>query len=109
MSEHLLEGPSFSLFGAGPQAAPAFYRTRVKRWLDLILVLTALPVVLPLVLVLAALVACEGASPFYGHARVGRCGRIFRCWTVCWPIISTRTVRPLPNGQQRASWRTIPA
>ncbi|MCC7320317.1 MAG: sugar transferase [Rubellimicrobium sp.] len=68
-----------------PAAAPhpagqGFYRHRGKRLLDLALVLAALPLVLPVVLVLAAAIWCEGGQPFFGHPRVGRGGQGFRCW-----------------------------
>ncbi|MEO8242355.1 MAG: sugar transferase [bacterium] len=53
------------------------YRRGVKRVLDVALVLIALPVVLPVVVIIALLVMCDGHSPFYWSARVGRNGRIF--------------------------------
>lgn len=60
--------------------APLSYRGGLKRVLDVALVLLALPVVLPLVLLLALLAASDGHAPFYSQIRVGRGGRSFRIW-----------------------------
>jgi exopolysaccharide production protein ExoY len=56
------------------------YRTHVKRALDVLLVLLGAPFVVPLVLVLAVLVALEGGKPFYCQDRVGKGGRLYRMW-----------------------------
>lgn len=56
------------------------YRRGVKRVLDLSLVLLALPIIMPTILVLAALIAAQGHSPFYRQDRLGRGGRIFTLW-----------------------------
>ena len=56
------------------------YRSLVKRPLDVILVVLASPVVLPLVVLLALIVLLDGRNPFYSQQRVGREGRIFRMW-----------------------------
>ncbi len=65
------------------QAAPkprGLYRRLFKRVFDVAAVLAAAPLVLPVVGVLAAVVACEGGRPFYSQSRVGRGGRAFRMW-----------------------------
>lgn len=54
-----------------------WYRNHAKRALDVLLVLVGGIVVLPLVAVLAALVALDGHAPFYRSDRVGRNGRTF--------------------------------
>jgi lipopolysaccharide/colanic/teichoic acid biosynthesis glycosyltransferase len=46
----------------------------------MVLVLLGAPFVLPLVLVLAVLVALDGGRPFYRQDRVGKNGRIYRMW-----------------------------
>ena len=56
------------------------YRNGAKRALDIALVLIALPVVLPLIAVLALLVWREGGNPFYFQKRVGLNGRQFWMW-----------------------------
>lgn len=55
-----------------------FYRTGGKIIFDWLLVLASLPVVIPLVGILAILGALDGAGPFYRQRRVGRNGKIFQ-------------------------------
>ncbi len=57
-----------------------FYRRVIKRVLDVTAILAAAPVVVPVVGVLALMVAREGGSPFYTQSRVGRGGKAFRMW-----------------------------
>lgn len=53
----------------------------LKRALDLVIVLAALPFLLPLLLGLVGMVKLSSPGPvLYGHKRVGRGGRSFRCW-----------------------------
>ncbi|MGB3314771.1 MAG: sugar transferase [Albidovulum sp.] len=54
------------------------YRNVFKRVIDILAVLITGIVVLPVVAVLALLVALDGSSPFYWNDRVGRGGRTFR-------------------------------
>lgn len=63
-----------------------------KRGLDLALCLIILPVVVLLVAALAAVVALDGASPFFAHTRVGRGGKSFGC-------LKLRSM--VPDAQQR--------
>lgn len=60
--------------------APSLYQRWLKRLFDVTAVLLALPLVLPVLGVLAVLIARHGGKPLYGHTRVGRDGRRFRCW-----------------------------
>lgn len=62
---------------AARPARRGLYRNGLKRVMDVTLVLLGGVVVLPVVLVLALLIARDGHSPFYWNARVGRGGRIF--------------------------------
>jgi lipopolysaccharide/colanic/teichoic acid biosynthesis glycosyltransferase len=57
-----------------------FYRKGVKRVIETLLVLLTSPVTLPLILLMALLVACEGGNPFFVQKRLGRNGRVFRIW-----------------------------
>ncbi|MFN4202376.1 MAG: sugar transferase [Tabrizicola sp.] len=56
------------------------YRRVFKRWLDVAFVILALPIVVPVVLTLAAVLKAGGSSPFYTQERVGLGGRTFRLW-----------------------------
>lgn len=56
------------------------YRGMVKRWLDVAFIVAALPIVLPVLLVLVAILKASGQSPFFVQDRVGRGGETFRLW-----------------------------
>lgn len=62
---------------SGTTSLNGFYRTRGKAFLDYFLVLLAIPVVLPLIGIVALLVALGGGSPFYTQRRLGRNGAVF--------------------------------
>ncbi|MGH1330306.1 MAG: sugar transferase [Paracoccaceae bacterium] len=51
-----------------------------KRALDLVLVVLALPVALPVIAGLWLLVRRDGGFGFYAQERIGRDGRVFACW-----------------------------
>lgn len=57
-----------------------FYRTAFKRAFDVTAILLAAPLVLPVIGILALLVALQGGRPFYTQDRVGRGGRIYTMW-----------------------------
>ena len=63
-----------------PGGPGGLYRRFAKRLFDILAVLLATPIVLPLVLVLALLIRRDGGSAFYIQNRVGKGGRLFRCW-----------------------------
>ncbi|MDZ4137235.1 MAG: sugar transferase, partial [Paracoccaceae bacterium] len=74
-----------ALDAAPPQALGANVRQGVycrvfKRVLDVAVIMLAAPVVVPLVLGLAALVRRDGGRAFYTQQRVGKDGRHFRMW-----------------------------
>jgi lipopolysaccharide/colanic/teichoic acid biosynthesis glycosyltransferase len=63
-----------------PASVPSGYRTPMKRYLDLGLVLiSALPALL-IVSLFAFVVALDGKNPFYAQKRIGRNGRQFTMW-----------------------------
>lgn len=62
------------------QRRGGIYRNCCKRVLDILLVVLTVPMVLPIVAVLALLIARDGHSPFYLQDRVGRGGRVFKLW-----------------------------
>lgn len=59
---------------------PAVYRRAGKRLFDLALALLILPLILPVIALLWLLVVRDGGNGFFGHKRVGRGGKVFRCW-----------------------------
>ena len=56
------------------------YRSIFKRGIDVLAVLLSLPVILPLLGILALAISLDGHSPFYRQKRLGRNGRIFTLW-----------------------------
>ncbi|SEM00544.1 Sugar transferase involved in LPS biosynthesis (colanic, teichoic acid) [Roseovarius azorensis] len=74
------EAPNYIESKAILRSAPNFYARAGKRLLDIVLVLLAAPIILPLLAVLAAVIALDGRSPFFTQERVGRNGRTFRMW-----------------------------
>jgi len=76
----------FDLAGSGARAPGEavfgpYYRFG-KRILDVTLVLIFLPVFVPLIAALGLLARLDGGAGFYGHKRIGRNGRTFRCWKI---------------------------
>ena len=68
-----------------------FYRTAGKTCFEYLFILAALPVVLPVMVLMVVLAALDGSSPFYWQRRVGRNGRIFN-------MMKIRTM--VPNADQ---------
>lgn len=60
--------------------ASRLYAGNLKRAFDVFLVILSLPVVVPVVVLMALLVAIDGGNPFYSQLRMGRARRVFRIW-----------------------------
>lgn len=58
------------------------YCRRWKRVFDLAIAIPLLFAFAPLILTLLAIVALDGHNPLFGQERVGREGRLFRCWKI---------------------------
>ena len=80
MAEYFVCDTTEVSFGPEPAARSGVYSRRLKRGLDLLLVLLAAPFVVPLVFFLAFLVRRDGGPAFYCQDRIGRDGRVFRIW-----------------------------
>ena len=74
------QAESFEPVRAVVAARPGAYRNGLKRALDVLLILLALPLVALVILVLALLVKLDGGPAFYTQWRVGRQGRLYRMW-----------------------------
>ena len=79
-SKHPLTARANPVHSASRAARSGLYRRSGKRVFDLLIVLLAAPLVLPLVAIMALLVARDGASPFYVQIRIGAEGRPYRMW-----------------------------
>lgn len=56
------------------------YRGFGKRVFDFAVALLVLPLVMPVVVILALLIALDGSNPFQHQYRVGKNGRLYRMW-----------------------------
>jgi len=56
------------------------YRNKLKRFFDFTVTLITLPFVLPIVALMALIIALDGYNPFYSQLCVGKNGRTFRIW-----------------------------
>ena len=80
-----------------------------KRSFDILLVVLSLPAVIPLIGLLALLVALDGHNPFYRQKRVGRDGRPFDLWKLrsMVPDAEAQLERHLDaHPDQRHEWDT---
>ena len=73
--------------GVAVKAKPGLYRNLGKRWLDIALVCLSAVVVVPVVAILAAVVALDGGAPIYRQERIGQGGRRFQ-------VLKLRTMIP---------------
>jgi exopolysaccharide production protein ExoY len=86
-----------------------FYRNFGKHFVDTALVLVSAAFIVPLVTVLAAVIALDGGNPFYKQKRVGRNGRVFTIWKLrtMVPDAEARLVDYLTlNPEARAEWES---
>lgn len=65
---------------ASDHANGGFYQRRVKRMLDVFIIILAAPIVLPIIAMFAFFVRRDGGPAFYSQDRIGRNGEAFRCW-----------------------------
>jgi len=86
--------------------------SRYARWgkalFDLGLGLMLLPVLLPVILVLCVLVAMDGGLPIFGHKRIGKDGREFRCWKIRTMVVDAQerlNKHLADNPEAAAEWQ----
>lgn len=99
---HTNAGCGASVEVASAPGSRLAYARMPKRLFDIALSLTMLPIVLPLIAILYLCVRIEGGPGFFGHVRVGRNGRPFRCWKI-------RTMVPDAEARLQALLRDDPA
>lgn len=81
---------------------PGLYRNGIKRGLDIAVVIASSMVVVPLVVILALIIALDGKSPFYWNERVGIGGRTFL-------MLKLRTMVPNADRQLERHLASDPA
>lgn len=93
-----------------PSRTNKAYNTLFKRWMDIALVLIALPVIVPLITVMALLVALDGHNPFYSQWRIGHSGKAFRIWKIRTMVPGAEKALKAhldANPSARAEWNRI--
>ena len=100
---------SDSAFGSlsPPPVFRPVYRNGGKRLLDLFLVLLAAPLLLPLLAALVLLVRASGGPAFFAQDRLGKDGRVFRCWKLRTMVVGAEQAlaRHLEDcAEARAEW-----
>jgi exopolysaccharide production protein ExoY len=83
------------------------YRRFFKRAFDIAMVFALVLIVLPVVLVFGLLIRLDGGPALYSQARVGRKGRVFRCWKLrTMQVDAERRLAELiaSDPQARAEW-----
>ena len=80
----------------------------VKRILDLGIIILFSPLIIPVFLVLMLLVKCTSKGPiFYGHKRVGKNGKEFKCWKFRSMCINSQEILEeilATDEKRRAEW-----
>lgn len=108
-----VDAPAITVPGRSTPPVPAkrkrssTYRRSIKPTIDTLLTLLAAPVVVPVVLVMAALIALDGHNPFYSQLRVGRGGKNFRMWkmrTMVHNADALLETHLAANPEARAEW-----
>ena len=83
------------------------YKAGFKRVFDVLVVLAALPFVLPFFAIVALLIASDGHAPFFRQERVGQSGKRFKMWKfrTMVPDAETALTKYLEtNPSARAEW-----
>lgn len=83
------------------------YSLVFKRFFDLILALTLLPLLVPLLAIIWTIARLDGGPGFFGHKRVGLYGRAFRCWKIRTMVVDSeaRLIAYLSaNPEAAAEW-----
>ncbi len=73
-------------------AADSTYRRYGKRAFDIILALLLLPLLAPVIGVLWVLTKRDGGPGFYAQTRVGKDGRLFKCWKIRSMVVGAEKV-----------------
>jgi lipopolysaccharide/colanic/teichoic acid biosynthesis glycosyltransferase len=111
IDQHEFERPSANVSEGWVRAhREPLYRRSLKRCLDVGFVLMALPIVLPVILVLAMILKATGNSPFFTQERVGKGGRTFKLWKLrtMVPNAEARLQEFLAkNESARSEWETF--
>ncbi|MDW3223643.1 MAG: sugar transferase [Paracoccaceae bacterium] len=87
----------------------ALYRRAGKRLFDLLLAALITPLLLPIIGILWLATTRDGGSGFFGHRRVGRDGKVFRCWKLRTMVVDAESklhAHLEENPEAAAEWAT---
>jgi len=83
LSKINLKTMHYGHFATQPQSPPTtFYRTYGKRIFDITLALCLLPLVAGIIAGAWLIVRRDGGAGFFGHTRIGRYRKPFKCWKI---------------------------
>lgn len=86
----------------------SFYSRWGKRVFDVVFGLLLLPVLLPVIAILCALASLDGGMPVFGHRRIGKDGREFRCWKIRTMVVDAQErlkQHLIDNPEAAAEWQ----
>lgn len=101
--------PVIAEFALGSQSQGGVYRKLFKRLFDLTAVLLSSIVVVPVVAILAALVALDGSNPFYVQDRIGKNGRHYKMWKLRSMVVNASAILDdylAENSDAANEWHT---
>jgi len=67
---------------AVPRRVPGFYAQHGKRLTDIVVTVVLAPILIVAIAVLWSCVRLSGHPGFYGQNRIGRHGKLFKCWKI---------------------------
>ncbi|WP_456388103.1 sugar transferase [Profundibacter sp.] len=105
--ENTLSSDTYPSQNLGAGTNPSLYRYKFKRMCDVLVVLLAAPIILPVVGLLALIVGRNGGQPFYSQQRIGRYGREYKMWKLRSMVCGAdaRLEKHLmANPEARAEW-----
>ncbi|MCC5991805.1 MAG: sugar transferase [Rhodobacteraceae bacterium] len=85
------------------------YLRNGKRVFDLVFAFVLLPFLIPVIVMLWLAVKLDGGPGFFGHERLGRDGRRFKCWKLRSMVPNAQTVLKqylAENPEAAAEWET---
>lgn len=91
----------------GRDSTAPLYPSIFKRLFDIFLSVLLLPILLPIIAILYVVVRSDGGPGFFGHSRVGRNGRMFKCWKVRTMVVDAQErldALLASNAPARAEW-----
>ena len=91
----------------GRDSTAPLYPSIFKRLFDIFLSVLLLPILLPIIAILYVVVGSDGGPGFFGHRRVGRNGRMFKCWKVRTMVVDAQErldALLASDAQARAEW-----